>query len=83
MADIADLLSGVATTGRACEVFRAAGWNTTMAGKRITVNDRVFVRLISGSKMSESPCAGWLVYGIGGQDRRVVSAQGSAPSPMA
>lgn len=63
---VAAVVSGIATIGEACNALRAEGWSSTIAGNRITVNDRVFARFIDESV---GMCAGtaprWVVYGIG------------------
>lgn len=62
---VAALIAGVACIGTACETLRNAGWRSTIAGNRITVNDRVFARYIDAG--ADNDGARWLVYGIGDQ----------------
>lgn len=59
---VADLMAGVPTIGRACAAIRAAGWRGTIAGNRITVDDRVFVRYIGPGPLGPRG-ARWLIYG--------------------
>ena len=80
--DVAAVIAGLPSIGVACEALRGAGWRSTIAGNRITVNDRVFARFIDGgvgggvgdaTGGAAGDCARWLVYGIGKGDRPAVS----------
>jgi hypothetical protein len=82
---LADVLSAVTTIGRACDEFRKAGWRSTIAGNRITVNDKTFARYIdgcAGSGDAQSGSARWLVYDVGDwpQVRMVAASDRSSPS---
>lgn len=75
---VASLVSGIGTIGAACNALRAAGWNTRIAGNRITINDRVFARFIDESVgMTVGAAARWVIYGIG--DRPAVFIVGAEP----
>lgn len=63
---VAAVIAGVPTIGAACQAIEAAGWRSSVAGNRITVNDRVFARYIDQvGGDAEPPEARWVVYGIG------------------
>lgn len=71
-AQVAEVVSGRITIGAACEALRAAGWQSTIAGNRITVGNTVFVQFITGtSDTSDGLAARWLVYGNGDTTPRV------------
>jgi hypothetical protein len=59
---VADIMAGVPTIGRACDALRAAGWHSSIAGNRITVDDRIFARYIGPGPFGPSEPR-WLVYG--------------------
>lgn len=59
---VADIMAGVPTIGGACAALRAAGWQSSIAGNRITVDDRIFARYIDPSALGPSEPR-WLVYG--------------------
>jgi hypothetical protein len=83
---LAEVLSAVTTIGRACAEFRKAGWHSTIAGNRITVNDETFARYIDGCSDPDdvqADSARWLVYDVGDcpQVRMVAAAEVCSPSP--
>lgn len=68
---VAEVVAGIPTIGEACRALSAAGWQSKVAGNRISVNDQVFVRYIyetAGSNGSDD--TRWVVYGVG--DRPVI-----------
>ena len=68
---VAAVVAGISTIGEAALALSAAGWQSKIAGNRISVNDRVFVRYINETARSNgSQDARWVVYGVG--DRPVV-----------
>lgn len=68
---VAAIVAGIPTIGEACRALSAVGWQSKVAGNRISVNDRVFVRYIDETAGSNgSPDTRWVVYGVG--DRPVV-----------
>jgi hypothetical protein len=68
---VAAIVAGIPTIGEACRALSAVGWQSKVAGNRISVNDRVFVRYIYETAGSTgSPDTRWVVYGVG--DRPVV-----------
>jgi hypothetical protein len=78
---VADILAAATTIGRACDEFRKAGWRSTIAGNRITVNDELFARYIDGCSLGDArsnpDSARWLVYAVGDcPEVRMVAASG-------
>ena len=68
---VAAIVAGIPTIGEAALALSAAGWQSRIAGNRISVNDRVFVRYIYATAGSDgSHDTRWVVYGVG--DRPVV-----------
>lgn len=75
---VAALVAGIGTIGAACHALRAEGWDSVIAGNRITINDRVFARFIDESVgIDAGTAARWVVYGIG--DRPAVWIVGTEP----
>lgn len=79
---VADVLLDTLVIGKACEALRGAGWQTRIAGNRISVNDEVFAQYISavvgrtGRRETR-----WVVYSVAGTaPMRVVTAAGSDQS---
>lgn len=60
---VAAVVARAATVDSAAEALRSAGWQSSVAGKRINVNNRVFARFVDGSAGPPT----WVVYGIGDQ----------------
>lgn len=62
---VAAVVAGIPTIGEACRALNSVGWQSKVAGNRISVNDRVFVRYIDeaagplGSRDTR-----WVVYGV-------------------
>lgn len=82
---IAEVVAGIPTVEAACLAIREAGWLSSVAGNRITVNDRVFARLIAEPDDSDADVTGkWLIYGIGDQPpvRIVDAVNQQASEPM-
>lgn len=78
--EVATAVAGSATIGAACNILRAAGWQCTVAGNRMTVGDGVCVRPVGQGAAG----ARWLVYGIGDTSViRVVCADASSGAPRA
>lgn len=78
---VAALIAGKPTIGAVCRALRSAGWKSTVAGNRITVDDRVFVRYIYQAAGPDGPYdARWVVYDIGDRPivRIVVASDGRA-----
>lgn len=76
---VAALVSGIGTIGAACNALKAEGWNSVIAGNRITIDDRIFARFIDESVgMDAGSAARWVVYGIG--DRPAVWIVGTGPA---
>ncbi len=60
------VIAGAPTIGEACRALRASGWASSIAGNRITVNDRVLVRHVDeGAVLAGAPETRWIVYGLG------------------
>ena len=73
---VAEIMVGATTIGRACAALQAAGWQSTIAGNRITVADRVFARYLDPGPRGAGH-ARWLVYGGDGQSSfQIVIASG-------
>ncbi len=62
---VAEVVAGMPTVGAACDALRDAGWRTTTAGNRITVNDEVCVQFL-GLTAGPARCAddSWVIYRI-------------------
>lgn len=68
---VATVVASTATVGAASDALRSNGWQSTIAGNRITVDDRIFARFIGDG----TGRARWVVYGIDEQPPvRVVDA---------
>lgn len=76
---VAAVLAGIGSIGRACDALRQAGWQSAIAGNRITIHDRVFARYIDDGGHSGPDNARWLVYGI--DDRSPVWLVGAGAEP--
>lgn len=73
---VATIVSCTGTIGAACDALRREGWQSSIAGNRITVNDAVFARYIDESVGMQSGAAPrWVVYGI--SDRPAVWVVGT------
>ena len=64
---VAGVVAGIPTIGRACEALIRAGWRASIAGNRITVNDEVLAQFI-GAGMGRAGCVDptWVIYAIAG-----------------
>lgn len=72
------VIAGAPTIGAACEALRASGWPSSIAGNRITVSDRVFVRYVDGGTGGTADCGPrWIVYGSGERPAIRISLSGS------
>lgn len=60
---VASVVARTSTIDAAAEALRSAGWQSTVAGKRINVNNRVFARFVDG----DAGVPSWVIYGIGDQ----------------
>ena len=61
--EIAAVLAGVPTIGEACDALRCAGWQSSIAGNRISVNHSVFARFIGESVDPEGRSeVRWIIY---------------------
>ena len=62
---VAKVVGGISSIGRAREALVKSGWRSTIAGNRITVNDRVFAHFINESVGRDGQTeARWAVYEI-------------------
>jgi hypothetical protein len=64
---VAGIVAGIPTIGKACEALISAGWRASFAGNRITVNDEVFAQFI-GAHIARAGGveAAWVIYAIAG-----------------
>ena len=63
---VAAVIAGVPSIGLARQAIEDAGWRSSVAGNRITVNDRVFARYIEqAGDQPDLADPRWVVYGIG------------------
>ena len=61
--DVAAVVGDASTIGAACEAFRNAGWMSSIAGNRITINDRIFARFVDECVDATGLVeARWIVY---------------------
>lgn len=64
---VARVVAGIPTIGKACEALIRAGWPASIAGNRITVDDEVLAQFIGSSI---GPAGGvdatWVIYAIAG-----------------
>ena len=66
---VAGVVAGIPAIGVACNALRKAGWRATIAGNRITVEDRVFAQFIGTTVDAHGGIhARWMIYGIAGTD---------------
>ena len=64
---VAQVVAGIPVIGWACRALEAAGWDATIAGNRITVNDEVFVQFIAASVGQFGHInASWVIYMVTG-----------------
>lgn len=77
---IAEVLAGIPTIGEACDALKCAGWLTSIAGNRISVNSRVFARFLGESVDADGHLeVRWVVYGLNDQPAvRIVVGQRGA-----
>ena len=64
---VAKVVAGVSAIGAACRALEEAGWNATIAGNRITVNDEVVAQFIAATVDSLAIDAMWVIYRIAGR----------------
>jgi hypothetical protein len=64
---VAGIVAGIPAIGKACEALISAGWRTSIAGNRITVNDEVLAQFI-GAHVGRAGGveAAWVIYAIAG-----------------
>jgi hypothetical protein len=56
------------TIGAACNALRSEGWQSTITGNKIAINDQVFARFIDESGGADADAAPrWVVYGTSAQ----------------
>jgi hypothetical protein len=74
---VAEVVVGIPVIGEACNALRRAGWRTTLAGNRITVNDEVFAQFIGVTVSRFGPVdARWVIYHFAGTPPvRIVGAE--------
>ena len=63
--DVVRVLAGVSEVGRAARMFAERGWSTRIAGNRISIGDRLFVRFVGeySAEPGEERLPIWVVYG--------------------
>lgn len=62
---VAAVVAGIPNIVEACRALRKAGWQSNVAGNRITVNNRVVIRYIEDAAVPVSHDSRWVVYGLG------------------
>lgn len=74
---VAAVIGSHGSIDSAAEAIRTAGWQSTVAGSRINIGDRVFARFIDGNGNGRG--SAWVIYGIGDQPPvRIVTAGANA-----
>jgi hypothetical protein len=64
---VAGVVAGIPTIGKACEALLKAGWRARIAGNRITVNDEVLAQFIgAGLDRAGGADPTWVIYAIAG-----------------
>jgi hypothetical protein len=64
---VARVVTGISVIGEACRALQGAGWQATLAGNRITVDNAVFAQLITASTSRWGPVeATWTIRSISG-----------------
>jgi hypothetical protein len=64
---VATVVAGIPAIGRACEALKNAGWQTGIAGNRITVDDEVFAQFLGPTVGAYGAVeATWVIYSIAG-----------------
>jgi hypothetical protein len=58
---VADIVTGIEAIGKACNALKRAGLRATIAGNRISVNEKVFVQYIGAGAVG-GRCAAWIIY---------------------
>ena len=64
---VAGVVAGIAAIGEASEALTRAGWRTSIAGNRITVDDEVLAQFIgAGVGPAGGVDATWVIYAFAG-----------------
>lgn len=72
---VAGVVAGIPSIGKACEALTRAGWRASIAGNRITVNDEVLAQFI-GAGAAGGLGAAWVIYAtVGAHPVCVVGAE--------